>query len=567
MDFDVEDELLQVPAKFLQAPTLRYDGTTKTPTLGQWNLREGTQSVVKFQQKGSLRRIHVLELPGGLPNCTASEAHQALYDQLRGHGLALDPKITGPRIHYDRDSDADPSEDVAEFETNHVAVTANQLRRRAKQKPGDIPRDPDNLWYIRKFLNLILTSSSDCGLVVIPKKDYNLYAAAKRLADFSGRKLSFAIGSKFMRNGRFDDQFLSNLALKITLKMGGETHYLDSSGLSKCFNTGDKNIKRVKERTVVLGADVGHGGIGSRPGSPSVACVVGSVDSNMMRYPGSMRLQAGGQEIIETAELCSMVQERLRDWSEENNGAWPENMLFYRDGVSESQFAACKAKEIPAIKDAYKKLTKRDLKLTFVICGKRHNTRFYAMKKEDTYGEKFKIDGDFKEMSNGNLKPGLIVTDVITNKSPPNFFLQSHRAIKGTARSAHYHILEDGMGLKVHWISQITMQLCYAFCRATTGVSYVAPAYIADRMCERGRNYLRAWSLSPEMEPKFDPQPKKDHKGRPERMTRELLDKKKQEFAEELMQNTEIWGKNASAAGSKNPWSKSFSDEKGMFWL
>lgn len=35
------------------------------------------------------------------------------------------------------------------------------------------------------------------------------------------------------------------------------------------------------------------------------------------------------------------------------------------------------------------------------------------------------------------------------------------------------------------------MKLCYTYVRATVGVSYASPAYYADRLCERGRAYLK----------------------------------------------------------------------------
>ena len=38
-----------------------------------------------------------------------------------------------------------------------------------------------------------------------------------------------------------------------------------------------------------------------------------------------------------------------------------------------------------------------------------------------------------------------------------------------------------------------THEFCYAYARATKGVSYCAPAYYADRLCDRGRAYLRHW--------------------------------------------------------------------------
>ncbi|KAF2851734.1 hypothetical protein T440DRAFT_478259 [Plenodomus tracheiphilus IPT5] len=39
--------------------------------------------------------------------------------------------------------------------------------------------------------------------------------------------------------------------------------------------------------------------------------------------------------------------------------------------------------------------------------------------------------------------------------------------------------------------------MCYTYARATIGVSYAPTAYYADRLCERGRSYLRGY-LSPE---------------------------------------------------------------------
>ena len=36
-----------------------------------------------------------------------------------------------------------------------------------------------------------------------------------------------------------------------------------------------------------------------------------------------------------------------------------------------------------------------------------------------------------------------------------------------------------------------THELCYTYIRATLGVSYASPAYYADRLCDRGRAYIR----------------------------------------------------------------------------
>ncbi|KAF2451917.1 stem cell self-renewal protein Piwi, partial [Karstenula rhodostoma CBS 690.94] len=307
----------------------------------------------------------------------------------------------------------------------------------------------------------------------------------------------------------------SNLALKVNMKYGGDTHHLPKAELEALLGATDI------ETTAVFGADVAHPPVGGREGAPSVACLVGSVDAEFMSYRGTMRLQAGRQEKIH--DMRSMVKELLMIWKDKNNGQLPTSILFYRDGVSESQFVHCRDYEIVEILEAYRDLIGKDkehdksLKLTFVVVGKRHNTRFYAKEAAHSY-------------VNGNLKPGLLVEDVVTDPSPYNFYLQSHQAIKGTARSAHYHVLRDDMQLGSAKLPSITHLLCFAFGRATKGVSYVAPAYMADRLCDRGQVYLRPWNdVAKEPAPRFQLS-NNDKKN----LSKEEINTKKQKFAEKL---------------------------------
>lgn len=274
-------------------------------------------------------------------------------------------------------------------------------------------------------------------------------------------------------------------------------------------------------------------------------------------------------------ELGAMVKERLRAWSAQNDGTLPTDMLFYRDGISESQFDKCKKKEIPQIEAVYAELSEelcrkyknteqapKSFNLTFVVVGKRHNTRFYAKENKYTYTSK----QNKTDVVNGNLRPGLLVDSVVTNPSPTNFFLQSHCAIQGTARAAHYHVLQDGMELSAR-LPNLTQMLCYAFGRATTGVSYVAPAYIADRLCEQGRAYLRQWAEQPEAKPIFEAP--KYANDRP--YSKEDFEIWKKEKALRLAQTKSVWGKNYTDASNLpeerryNPWHPNL--DKGMFWM
>lgn len=144
--------------------------------------------------------------------------------------------------------------------------------------------------------------------------------------------------------------------------------------------------------------------------------------------------------------MCSMVEERISAWRDENDGNLPAAILFYRDGVSESQFRMCEIEEVGQIRQAYKNLGgEKEVKITFIVVGKRHHTRFYPTDAKDssTYNKKTGYDQKLRKpimeynRINGNLRPGLLVDNTVTNPSPKNFFLQSHVAVQGTARPAH----------------------------------------------------------------------------------------------------------------------------------
>lgn len=90
-------------------------------------------------------------------------------------------------------------------------------------------------------------------------------------------------------------QTLSNLCLKINVKLGGINSILVPSIRPKVFN----------EPVIFLGADVTHPPAGDNK-KPSIAAVVGSMDAHPSRYAATVRVQQHRQEIIQ--ELSSMVR-------------------------------------------------------------------------------------------------------------------------------------------------------------------------------------------------------------------------------------------------------------------
>jgi len=190
-------------------------------------------------------------------------------------------------------------------------------------------------------------------------------------------------------------------------------------------------------------------------------------------------------------DLRSLLKSRLQVWKAKN-GNPPENILVYRDGVSEGQYNLVLENELPALQKASQELypatdTKNGLpRLTIVVVGKHHNTRFYPMKKEEAD-------------RSSNPQNGTVVDRGVTEERNWDFFPQAHTAIQGTARPAHYYVVYD----QIFWrrvqppfanaadvLEDLTHNMCYMFGRATKAVSICPAAYYADLVCERARCYL-----------------------------------------------------------------------------
>jgi len=87
--------------------------------------------------------------------------------------------------------------------------------------------------------------------------------------------------------------------------------------------------------TIIMGADVTHPPPGEST-RPSIASLVGSMDSQGARFASAVRVQGSRVEVI--SDLKGMTQELLRSFYLATSRK-PARILFYRDGVSEGQFS------------------------------------------------------------------------------------------------------------------------------------------------------------------------------------------------------------------------------------
>ena len=120
-------------------------------------------------------------------------------------------------------------------------------------------------------------------------------------------------------------------------------------------------------------------------GTPSIAGVVASIDNDYGQWPGSIRCQASKKEMVSALKL--MMGERLKLWIEKNHQK-PAKILIYRDGVSEGQYKTVLEDELKQIREACIEIYSPNVqpRISIVVVGKRHHTRFYPTRTNDSRG-------------------------------------------------------------------------------------------------------------------------------------------------------------------------------------
>ena len=324
--------------------------------------------------------------------------------------------------------------------------------------------------------------------------DSATYNAIKKVCDVRRGVLNVTnvVASKLAGG---NEQYFANVALKFNLKLGG---------LNQSLKPNDLGII-AEGKTMIVGIDVTHPSPGSSNSAPSVAGIVASIDPSLGQWSGDVRIQ--GSRVAMVTELDDIFEDRLHTWAKYNLGNFPENIIVYRDGVSEGQYELVIDNELQLMKKACHsvyppKMTERGFpRMSVIIVGKGHHTRFYPTSQRDA------------DKSN-NTRNGTVVDRGVTQSRNWEFYLQAHTALKGTVRPAHYYIVFDEIFRYRYQtprppfrnaadvLESLTHNICYLFGRATKPVSVCPPAYYADLVRERARCYLSSvFDPTPEATP------------------------------------------------------------------
>ncbi|OAP64140.1 hypothetical protein AYL99_00112 [Fonsecaea erecta] len=375
---------------------------------------------------------------------------------------------------------------------------------------------------VEKLLKELKGKGVHLVVLLLPSHDLELYSAIKRAGDQSVgiatvchvlRPFTNALWPKsLLRPGNphsaVNNDFLANLCMKINLKA-------DQTSVNQALRG---NPKILSPKTMIIGIDVAHGG-GPRKHCPSVAAVVGSVNAEFSQWPASLLANPCSTKDEEDKEanekvldLDVAVYERLLDYYDRNhdknaeghkdNGV-PEQIIVYRDGVSESQFAMCKDYEYSKIGAALNKLFQHKAlsvellpKVTLICAVKRHHTRLFP-DPDGPHDPNLVLGRSKNGIENNNPLPGCVVMDRITYGRGNDFFLVGQKAIQGTAIPVHYNVLQNPHNYGIQDIARMTYHLCYLFGRSRTSVGPCTPVYYADLVADRARCYVRQFYNPP----------------------------------------------------------------------
>ncbi|KAG5664418.1 hypothetical protein KAF25_008152 [Fusarium avenaceum] len=432
----VDKTPLTVQGRILVAPGVAYYDLKKkliqiVPRDASWNMRN-----IKVYKSGKpiTRWTYINVIPGRFGNVPPK-----VVNDFANFMKGMDIKIGAP---------VNPPSDT---------ITYNQFMQ------GDADR----------FFKWAKENQMEFVLVMLGTSESEVYGKIKTLGDCTyGIHTCCVQADKFSKG---QPGYFANDGLKWNLKAGGVNHKLHNEfGIIK------------DGKTMVVGYDVTHPTnmpSDKSDAAPSLVGLVATIDRDMGQWPASSWEQSSKQEMLDET-LTEAFKSRLELWKKHNKGQLPENIVIFRDGVSEGQFAQVLQKELPRIRIACNATYPKNKapKIAIIVSVKRHQTRFYPTTEDNL-------------PSNNNIQGGTVVDRGVTQARYWDFYLTAHASIKGTARPAHYTVLLDEIfrakfGKEAtNQLEKFTHELCYLFGRATKAVSICPPAYYADIVCTRARCY------------------------------------------------------------------------------
>ncbi|GAU98649.1 hypothetical protein RvY_09768 [Ramazzottius varieornatus] len=272
-------------------------------------------------------------------------------------------------------------------------------------------------------------NSTELVIVILPNKLKNRYDEVKHLLCVEMPVLSQVIVKRTIEKPGAMKTVATKVALQMGAKLGGAPWGLDLSR----FN--------LRGSIMFIGVDTYHDS--GRIAGRSVVAMVATMNNELTTFQCKVFFQAARQEI--GSELGANVGLLLDEYAKKHGGRFPDNVIFYRDGVGNGQLPMVFANEIMAVKSEIRRRCGDGTRLAYIVVTKRHNTRFIVEPRgKDTE----------------NPLPGTVVDTGCTKPNRMDFFIVSQSVRQGTVSPAYYNILLDETLLTLDQIQALTYALC-----------------------------------------------------------------------------------------------------------
>ncbi|EGG04902.1 uncharacterized protein MELLADRAFT_88455 [Melampsora larici-populina 98AG31] len=435
----ISEEFLRAPCRVLQPTHLKYgERGSAMAKDGQWNI---ARPPLKLFQPGELSSWGVMVCTPRVNDRELDHFFPALVRKQNDIGLNC-PEKKPPFVRLQGTS------------SNHIRAAFHQTGKQARHIFGSDPQ-------------IIICVTDD-------KSQY--YHIIKHEGDQLADKgvTTQCMVAKHLQKAQ--DQYLTNLALKVNIKIGGTNHVVPALRVL------------TKGPAMLVGVDLSHQNLGSVL-KPSVVGMVGTMDSNLCRYSGIVGIQPllepaneqsrpRSQEPIEKFE--DMLYQLLKRWKTEfPTHIFPKKLIIFRDGVSEGEFGQVLLQEYVGAKAALKRIgdENNDCKLSDIYLDfESHRIRFLAQQHDQD--------------RSGNARAGTVVDQEIGDPHIFDFFCQSQAGLLGTSKPCRYCVLKDESDFSVDELQELVNSVCSSYQPATRSVGMAAPAYYADILADRGRMWL-----------------------------------------------------------------------------
>ncbi|XP_059156591.1 piwi-like protein 1 isoform X2 [Physella acuta] len=262
---------------------------------------------------------------------------------------------------------------------------------------------------------------------VVPNSKKDRYDAIKKCCCIDNPVPSQVVILKTLQKKQGLMSVATKIAIQMNCKMGGEVWgaEIPLKGL------------------MVIGIDTYHD---SAHKNQSVGALVASLNKECTRYYSKTEYHPTKDELMRN--LQPLMKGALEKYYEVN-GAMPQKIVLYRDGVGDGQLYTVYKSEFEQIMSAFAEVGVSNSRpgFAFVVVKKRLNTRL------------FKLEGDCQT----NPPPGTIVDQFITKPNWYDFFIVSQSITQGTVSPTNYNVIFDDTGLQPDHIQKLTFKLCHLY--------------------------------------------------------------------------------------------------------